>query len=95
MEAWEGGDEREAADMLVLLSRLFAFLLAASRFFRPARDDGLYPQSEPFCKHLEHNGLALLHFTFAAKQLSQDSLNLTFLEAAAEDSDCSGILSKD
>lgn len=94
METCEGGgEEREVADRLLLLLWAFAFLLAASRFFRPARDDGLYPQSEPFCKHLEQSGLVLLHFTFAIKQLSHDSLSLTAFGAAAGVSACSGIVS--
>lgn len=50
---------------------------AALRFFLPALDDGLYPQVAPFAKQRAHTGLVLLHLTFATKQLSQDSLNLT------------------
>ena len=49
------------------------------RFLFPDLDEGLYAQGAPFAKHRPHNGLALLHLTFAIKQLSQDSLSLTGL----------------
>jgi hypothetical protein len=50
--------------------------LLPSDFGLPARDDGLYLQSDPYVRHREHSGRALLHLTFAKKQQSHDSLNL-------------------
>lgn len=75
-----------------LSSRVEAFagsLAAALRFFLPALDDGLYPQVAPFAKQRVHTGLDLLHFTFATKQLSQDSRNLVALGTTTGLSDCS------
>ncbi len=69
--------------------------MVESRFFLPALDDGLYPQSEPFCRHLKHNGLPLLHLTLATKQLSQDSRSLMGLGGAADESCGSDIVAGD
>ena len=46
-----------------------------SDFGLPAREDGLYLHSAPKARHREHIGKALLHLTFARRQVSQDARN--------------------
>ena len=69
---------------------MLGLLMPEFRCLRPALADTLYPHGAPFARQRAQRGLALLHFTLAIKQLSQDSLSLALFAGGSEafDRDC-------
>lgn len=75
-------DEYATVEEVGRLDVMVSPVVSTSEFFRasllgfPARDEGLYLQSNPQVRQREHIGRLLLHLTLARKQPSQEALNL-------------------